>query len=194
MNEQIINSPTVEQSVLNKFRKNKFILVLDLPSKLKDKSNFYKKKLQFTIVGTIIPSIKLYTSEIRYAGQTLKIANPARESYDDLNITFKIDNEWKNWMTIYNWINVINDNKQSIFDSHNLLNLNKNNIQEAFKDYVCDLSIYVCDEFDKQLIKFVYTNAFPCELSKIETSYTNGDEVDCNAIFKYSQFYPQSIN
>ena len=57
------------------------------------------------------------------------------------------------------------------------------------KDYFTDISIFALDEYEKRVVEFKYTQAFPTKLSGISFNYRQGNEVECTLEFAYSQFY-----
>lgn len=183
-----MSTPNISQAILNKARVNKFVLVLNLPSKLKNNEIFPVKELQFSVVGSLIPEISTNSEALRFSGQTMNIPGYTRSIYSDLTVNFKIDNEWNNYLAIYNWINLFNHDEKGIMDSDNILNLNKHNISKKYKDLTADQTIIAIDEYNNKLLKFTYTNAYPVKLNGINFDYTKGDEIDNAATFKFNQF------
>lgn len=185
----------ITQSILNRSRVNRFILILDLPERLKDHSDVFQiKNLQFTVTGTIFPDIKAHSHALRYSGQTMNVSGFSRPEYPPLKILFKIDNEWKNYMAIYNWINIFNDDKMSLFDYRNFLENNSSKeVIESYRKCVKDLSIIQLDEYNNKIMKFTYTDAYPISLGGYNPDYQKGDEINCSAEFMYNQFIPEYV-
>ena len=75
---------TINQSQLNKSRLDKFLLVLNLPPILKDISKQYlgarenttviENSLQFSVYGSVVPSIQVPEENLGYAGQSFKVS------------------------------------------------------------------------------------------------------------------------
>lgn len=182
------DTANITQSILNKARVNKFVLVLDLPEKLKNNDDFKIKQLQFSVTGTIIPEISINDEALRYSGQTMNIPSVSRPIYNDLTVNFVIDNKWENYLVIYNWINLFNDEKESILDNNNLLDLNITNSSERYLDMCKNLSIFVLDEYDNRILKCTYTNAYPKKLNGISFDYSKSEEISSSVTFKFNQF------
>lgn len=184
---------TITQSILNRQRSNKFILILDLPDKLKKNDKYELKNIQFTIIGgNFIPDIRVNSSSLPYAGQFMQVPNFTRIEYGPVQIKFKLDNEWKNYLTIYHWINLFNHYKTGVFDENNELSLSdKISVAKSYKEYTHDISILILDEYNNPVIKFTYTNAYPTDLTGFEPTYKNGEEIECSASFRYNQFIPE---
>ena len=93
---------TLPQSILNKSRVDKFLLVFDLPPILKTFSNTLRSEedgrsvkpdaVQFSIFGSMVPEITVPAIENRYAGNTLYVSSHSKNSYPPVNVKFNIDN------------------------------------------------------------------------------------------------------
>ena len=163
--------------------------VLNLPDKLKNNQLFSLKELQFSVTGTVFPEISINNESLRFAGQTMNVPGYTRPIYSDLIINYKIDNQWLNYLGVYNWMNLFNDSKESVMDLQNILNLNSSNISKKYKYLVANQTIIALDEYDKKILKLTYTDAYPVKLKNIDFDYSKGDEIDCSAIFKFNQFH-----
>ena len=148
-----------QQSVLNKSRNDKFKLVFQLPHALKRINTTDERKngtviedsLQFSIYGTVVPAITVPALEIRYAGSTLYNSSHSKNPYPPVTVNFTVDNQYNNYWVIYKWINLLHDQYTGTFDKDNLI------VDDFFKDYQTDLTVYGLDEFNNEKIKFVYT-------------------------------------
>lgn len=108
---------TDNQSLLNKARKDKFILVLDIPKAMKDinsstvrSKNFVNlDKLQFSVAGTIVPEIVIPSVSTATYGQTFKFTSQKREPYAPITINFNIDNNFENYWILWKWLAILND-------------------------------------------------------------------------------------
>ena len=182
-------SNNISQAILNKARVNKFVMVLNLPKKLMDKKMYSLDELQFSVQGTVFPEININSDNLAIFGQHMNIPNFTRQQYSDLNIKYVIDNQWLNYLSIYNWINIFNDEKESIFDINNDLNLSKQTISKKLQELVATQTIIAMDEYNNKILKLTYTDAFPVKLNSINFDYSKGDEISCDATFKFNQFY-----
>ena len=131
---------TMQQSVLNKSRADKFLLVFDIPPILKEFNTKFKQdntsiisdSVQFSIFGTAVPEITVPAVENRYAGNTLYVSSHSKNSYPPVSVKFNVDNEYKNYWVIYQWLNLLH----SPLFTHN---------------YILKLWIfeYICPKLDK---------------------------------------------
>jgi len=199
------------QAPFNKYRKDKFTMVIPTPVALKPILTKFDRKdykadpetFSMSVYGVVAPSINIPAIINRYAGHTLKVSSHSRETYPELSVNFTVDNRFNNYWYIYKWLDLLNNDKTSIYDQDNVANVT--NLQNSVnaKDgtnvhagtynkqiskYTTTVSIFALDEYEKQLIEFKYTNAFPTVLGGISMSYRDSGEAETTVDFAYSQF------
>jgi len=189
-----------QQSMLNKSRVDKFTLVFDVPPILKqfnrswvlEQSNttFIRDTVQFSIFGTAVPEITIPAVDNRYAGNTLYLSSHAKNAYPPVSVKFNIDNEYKNYWVIYQWLNLLHDQYEGRYNARDL----SENEPHNFKDYQTNLTIYGKDEFNNERIKFTYTKAFPTTIEAITYNYQAEEEISSGFTFVYSQLHTEVIN
>lgn len=185
---------SVQQSVLNKARADKFILVFDLPPIMKPIAKKYNRddrtvipdSVQFSVFGTVVPEITVKGVETRFAGSTLYVSSFSKDSYPPVNIKFTVDSMYNNYHTIYRWLNLLHDEKTGIYNQQGLIPEDAN-----FNDYQTDLTVYGLDEYGKKRISFKYTKAFPTTLDGITFNQKaeQGEEIESGFTFLYSQMH-----
>ena len=189
----------MQQAMLNKSRADKFLLVFDVPPILKqiskkfnqNNTNIIPDSVQFSVFGAAVPEITVPAVENRYAGSTLYVSSHSKNPYPPVSVNFNIDNEYKNYWTIYQWINLLHDQYEG---TYNTRELNDNNPEETFKDYQTDLTIFGKDEFNNNRIKFKYTKAFPTTIEAVTYNYQTPGEITSGFTFVYSQLYTEVMN
>lgn len=197
MSEQIVS----QQSFLNKSRKDKFLLVLGLPKALlKAFPDITIREMQISVFGSPVPSIQIPSIDVPFSGQTLKVTSQTRASYGPLSVSFTVDNEFKNYWTLWKWMDLINDSINSgmnnYFGKYSEVSnkiVNKDLGQSVYFDYMTDLTIYGLDEYNNKKIKFLYKNAFITDLSQIDYNYRTSDELECSVSFAFSQLQSELI-
>lgn len=185
-----------QQSVLNKSRVDKFKLVFQLPNALKkinkrqDRKNttVLQDSLQFSIYGTVVPTITVPALEIRYSGSTLYNSTHSKNPYPPVTVNFTIDNEYNNYWVIYKWLDLLHSEYTGVFDADDLIS------DDIFKDYQTDLTVYGLDEFNNEKIKFTYTKAFPTDIGGINFNYRDSAEIESSFTFVYSQMHTALLN
>lgn len=180
------------QSPFNKARQDKFLINFELPKLLKAHKNskFFDEYTQFSCYKANVPEISVEAKQVAYAGQHLAISTHTRPAYAPLTINFNVDNRWKNYFTIYNWINVQNDDALSYITTEIFGDLPEG---EILKHYITDLSITQLDEYDVPVVKWTYLGAFPSKLSQIDVNQQDSNEIQMTATFNYSQFIPELL-
>ena len=191
---------TMQQAMLNKSRADKFLLVFDIPPILKeinknstqDQSNatLISDSVQFSIFGAAVPEITVAAQETRYAGSTLYVSSHSKEPFPPVTVKFNVDNEYKNYWVIYQWLNLLHDQYEGRYNQREL-NLSKD---PDFRDYQTNLTIYGKDEFNNNRIKFTYTKAFPTIIEAVTYNYQTADEITSGFTFVYSQLHTEVIN
>lgn len=189
------NAVTYTQSPFNKSRKDKFLLVLNLPAALRNISSKFERSentiipdaLQFSVYGSIVPEISVPNANVRYAGQTLAQSSHSREPYTPLTVNFTVDNRFNNYWVIYSWLNLLNNDETSIYDEKQLTIPTKDRFNVPNYQYRTTLSIFALDEYNKRVVEFIYKDAFPTNMGGISYSYRDANEIETSFTFEYSQ-------
>jgi len=187
---------STQQSILNKSRADKFLLVFDVPPILREFSKKFNQSnktiipdsVQFSIFGTAVPEITVPAVENRYAGNTLYVSSHSKNSYPPVSVKFKIDNEYKNYWVIYNWLNLLHDQREGKYNAREI------SVDQNFNDYQTNLTIFGKDEFNNSRIKFTYTKAFPTTVNNIDYDYQNPEELLSGFTFVYSQLHTEVMD
>ena len=190
---------TMQQAVLNKSRADKFSLVFDIPPILKefnkkfnqDNLSIISDSVQFSIFGTAVPEVTVAAEETRYAGSTLYVSSHSKSPYPPVSVNFNVDNEYKNYWVVYQWLNLLHDQYQG---KYNAREINAGAQEPTFTDYQTNLTIYGKDEFNNNRIKFTYTKAFPTSVEAIAYNYQTPDEITSGFTFVYSQLHTEVID
>lgn len=178
------------QTVLNKSRKDKFLLTFTLPNALKkiqsntrDNAHLDIDTMQFSIYGTIVPKIEKPAVEIRYSGNTLYNSAHSINPFPPVSVKFTVDNRYNNYWVIYQWLNLLQDEKTGIFDQRDLIS------NDMFSKYQTEFIITALDEYNNKIADFTYTKAFPVSLGELGFDYRSSDEIECSFDFVYSQLH-----
>ena len=191
---------TMQQAMLNKSRADKFLLVFDIPPILREinknstqgqsNATLISDSVQFSIFGAAVPEITVAAQETRYAGSTLYVSSHSKEPFPPVTVKFNVDNEYKNYWVIYQWLNLLHDQYEGRYNQREL-NLSKDS---DFRDYQTNLTIYGKDEFNNNRIKFTYTKAFPTTIEAITYNYQTADEITSGFTFVYSQLHTEVLD
>ena len=194
---------TYQQSMLNKSRADKFLLVFDIPPLLKEYNakwtskpnniNIISETVQFSIFGAAVPEITVPAIDNRYAGNTLYVSSHSKNAYPPVTVNFNIDNEYKNYWTIYQWINLMHDERTGKYNESGIEPLNVGPLNHQFTEYRTDLTIYGKDEFNNNRIKFTYKQAFPTTIEAVEYNYQTPNEISSGFTFVYSQMWIELV-
>jgi hypothetical protein len=183
------------QSLLNKSKVDKFILIFSLPPALrKIKNNFARNianvsesSFQFSVYGAVVPELTVPTIQIPYAGSNLYQSSHARLPYPPVSVKFTVDNEFNNYWVIYKWLDLMHNDYTGTYDADEL-------VTQEYENYQTDMTLYGLDEYDNKRIEFIYTKAFPITLGSIDYNYRESGEVESSMTFAYSQLQSKLLN
>jgi len=186
------------QSILNKSRLDKFLLVFSLPPALREinvrengarnSANVIEDKLQLSVYGAVVPELTVPSIQIPYAGSNLYQSAHAREPYPPVTVNFTADNEFNNYWVIYKWLNLMHDQKTGVYDESDL------DPDNQFNNYQTDMTLYGLDEYENKRIEFTYTKAFPVTLGNLEYNYRTSEEIESSFTFVYSQLHTKLLD
>lgn len=180
------------QSFFNKARIDKFVMVLNLPKGLKGiNEKFHRSNntisldaLQFSVFGSIIPEIIVPAAETKFSGSNIYVSTHARPPFPPISVSFTIDNQFNNYWTIYQWLNLLRDEREGVYGIVNAKQLVDK--AEVLKDYSTTLTVVAKDEFNGDVIKFDYHHAFPTKLGGINWNYQESKEIVSSFEFVFS--------
>ena len=204
---------SIQQSILNKNRKDKFLLVLNLPDALKkintagqntrDTEYLNIDTLQYSVYGAVVPATTVAAATLPYAGQNLNITTGKRDSFSEVSVNFTVDNSYNNWWVLWKWLNFINNAKTSTLDNENLVQFataqtgtNTKFLYSStgnLQPYQTNITVYGLDEYDNKKIQWNYSKAFITKLDGINYSYREPDQIESSFTFSFSQLVAELL-
>jgi len=204
------------QTVLNKVKQDKFILIINTPPALKqfqtrsDRSDklLNLDKMQYSVVGVNIPSHVINEQEISYMGQTTHVTSQTRAKHPVSKVNFTIDNNFDNYWYVWKWLYILNNPTDSGMDEHfsqfevtgqipldamrkdlkgDPIKYKHIEMKNMYDDYQTTISLYGLREYNEKIIKFDFDHAFITELGGFDYNYQNIDDIACSFSFAYGQ-------
>lgn len=116
----------IPQTVLNKSREDKFILIIDTPKVLKDqetnsvraKNLLNRDKMQYSIIAVNVPPHNIPAIGVPFRGQTPHVTSQTRDEYAPVKVAFTIDNNYDNYYFIWRWMTILNNVRNSGMDPY----------------------------------------------------------------------------
>lgn len=207
----------IPQTIQNKARIDKFILIYDIPQMLKDnnsdsvRSNILtnRDKLQFSLIGLQIPKHTIAPIGIPYMGQTMHVTSQTRSESPEITVNFTIDNNFDNYWVIWKVLAIMNGPRTGHMDPHFAewgkstkhsepaiksqkttlppVQWIEKKMENSYFDYQTNISVIGLREYNEKIIQFNYYNAFPTSLGEINYDYRESNEISCNFTFSYGQ-------
>jgi len=176
-----------DQTPLNKARSDKFSLRFNIPLALIDKNKRFQRNnstfdlttFQFSVFGTVVPKIQVPAIDAKYSGSNIYVSSHAKPSYEPVTVKFTIDNMFNNYWVIFSWLDLLRNQDTDIY-SGKLTNSDK-----GLGQYSTDFEIVGKDEFNKDVIKWVYKTAFPTDLGEISYNYRTPNELETEMTFVF---------
>jgi hypothetical protein len=202
----------IQQSI-NKNRKDKFLLILNLPDALKkintsgqntrSSEGLNIDTLQYSVHGTIVPSTIVNSTTLPYAGQSLNVSTGKRENYSEVTVNFAVDNQFNNWWVLWKWLNFINNAQTSTLDNEDLVTYAKltTGTNDTFlfsstgnlQPYMSKITVYGLDEYNNKKIQWNYSKAFITKLDGINYSYKDPELIESSFTFSFSQLFAELL-
>jgi hypothetical protein len=133
--------------------------------------------INFFIQKVSIPSITLPSYES--PNPFVKIPEPGEHiNYGDLDITFRVDENLKNYLEIHNWIRALGKPKD--FSEYKALSDKKTYTGDSIRS---DISLMILSSAKNANYEIVFVDAYPYDLTDQSVDY-----IEATASFKYVLF------
>jgi len=145
--------------------------------------------INFFIQKVSIPSLALPSYES--PNPFVKIPEPGEHiNYGDLEITFRVDENLKNYLEIHNWIRALGKPKD--FSEYKALSQNATFTGDSIRS---DISLMILSSAKNANYEIVFVDAYPYELSRLsfDTTDQTVDYIEASASFKYVLFEIKDI-
>lgn len=158
----------------------------------------YLSPLEFIITVKRLPSVTFFMQRTSIPGVSVNpIEHPTpfkptfeggdRLTYDDLNLSFIIDEGMTNYLEIFNWIKGYSFPEN--FDQYKNLAASQNGLKS-------DISVKVLNSHKNPSILIDYRDCFPISLSEVTLDTTQTDVIypEATVTFRYNYFDITSIS
>lgn len=150
----------------------------------------------FIIVIKRCPTVKFFTQQINVPGISASVPEhptplihipqtPDHMQFDDLSFTFKVDEDLRNYMEIFNWINGL-----TYPEDHSEYKELADKEQFTGDGLKSDISLLITTNIKNPNIEINYLDCFPIALSGFTMSTTEDSvqEITTSATFKFTKY------
>lgn len=143
---------------------------------------FKTPNVNYFVQAAAIPNISLGRVEQGTPFSRFKLPGDKLE-YSDLNITFRVDEELRNYYELYNWMTLLG--KPDNFDQYK--SISTANSGEGTQS---DATLIVLSSTKSPILEVNFKNLYPISLSEINfnTQMNDVDYIDVIATFAYDTF------
>lgn len=144
--------------------------------------------VNYFVQSASVPSMTLGSADVQTPFVKLPFAGD-RITYGDFTITFRVDEELKNYLELHNWM--VGLGKPKSFDQSKALYG-----QAGLGDGpYSDATLIILNSAKNPIMEVSFTNIFPSQLSELlfDTRNTQVAYIDCAATFVYESFTFKSL-
>lgn len=140
--------------------------------------------VNYFVQSASIPSISTWTEHVNTPFQALKYPGE-RVEYADLSITFRVDEELRNYMELYTWMR--NSTRSGGFEGYKSLISAAPGTGEGL---MSDATLTILSSSKNPIAKVNFINMYPNTLSEMvfSASMTDVDYMDVVATFSYQSY------
>ena len=145
--------------------------------------------VNFFIQKVTIPGVSL--SSVTTPNPLLRIPEPGDHlDFEEMSISFRVDEDLKNYMEIHNWLRSIG--KQS-FEQYGSISRSPSYLGESIKSVI---SLTVLSSAKRPNYEITFEDAFPTRISSIEfdTSMEDISYIEAEASFNYTKYEIAKVN
>lgn len=182
-------------SSLSKASKDKFILGVDIPLCVKQKTyssargcNAVKADdLLVSLVSVNVPAIKLGTTQLKYSGRSVAMPKHSREN-EQIDVGFIIDDKYSNYWVLWQWAEFIASDAHGFAgrDSTRAISQQHDNSQVSLAQLSTTMSLYALDGFNSPVGEWVFKGCVLSSLDSIPFDYHGDEQIQCKFSFEYT--------
>jgi hypothetical protein len=156
-------------------RNNRFSVFFSIPSGIQQSIDL--RKVMLYCDSVTLPPVTVETAQAKTFGEFREM--PYNRLFDNISMTFYVDNSMQVKLLFDEWINSIQDPTTRTFN--------------YYKTYVTDLNIDVFDVAEGQRYQVVLYEAYPKAISAVQMDYSNKDVMKLQVSMNYKYWLSSSI-
>lgn len=157
-------------------RTNRFSVFFNIPASVQQ--NFDLRKVMLYCEAAALPGVTLETAQAKVFGEFREM--PYGRLFDNVNLTFYVDNAMTVKSVFDEWINSIQNPETRAMN--------------YYKNYITDVEITVYDLAEKQRYTVTLYEAYPKSLSPITMDYKDKDVMRMNVSMNYKYWKASPVS
>lgn len=154
--------------------------------------NFFNNN-NFSVKLHRLPDVELFCQNLNLPGITLSpitpeghlsgyaaLASDSSISIDDLSLTFIVDENLENYISVLKWL-------LSIAPDDDLENIYKEALPDNEDLYSTDISVFIKNNNKQNIGEFIYKSCIPYQLSGVDLNVTEGLTITAQLTFKLTR-------
>ena len=132
------------------------------------------RELILDVYGVVIPTATLDSTSERWQEAQMQMASGSI-TFDAWGFSYIVDSEFKNWQVLFRWLTFINNN----------INLSVKKPQA----YSVDCSLSIIDNFNKEILRMLFKNAWLQSLGEVSMSQREGESIlESSCVLYYDRY------
>lgn len=140
--------------------------------------------VNYFVQSVNVPGMTLGSADVKTPFATLPFPGD-KVTYNDLAITFRVDEELRNFKEIYNWVTAL-AKTESFEQYRSVSSVTPGNVNNA----VSDASLVILNSAMNPIAEVTYRNLFPVSLSDLQFDTRSPDleYIDAIAVFRFQTY------
>lgn len=148
--------------------------------------------LKYFCQTVLMPSVSL--GEIDVQTPFINTPKPGDKLvFDSFNVTFKIDEDMKNYNEIFDWM--VGIGAPNSFDQYAAISGGSKNAPSPIKNVLSDATLVILSSHKNPNINVFFKNCFPINLSipEFNVGASTIEYMECTATFRYQTFKVEAV-
>ena len=147
----------------------------------------------FFVQTANLPALSYSPSQVPGPFATINLVGGTLE-YEDLMVTFIVDEDLTNWLEIFNWMIAITAPKN--FEQYKNRKESNENLRIDHGDLITSAELITLTNNKNPNMQIIFDDVFPISLSEIQfdVTHTENTTITATVVFKYTTYRVETVN